>query len=144
MHPVPLFQTSLQPHQARSFISLANTLLESLALPAEAALALELAAGLRHWPSVGPDTRTLHALAGALAEQALARAAGGGAASAAAEAMLTPGSSVLSMMRADAGEAVSSVAAEAAWRCRLLVAQLHKARGATDEAIRFYQVCGAL
>ncbi|KAG2434617.1 hypothetical protein HXX76_007512 [Chlamydomonas incerta] len=125
--------------QARSYIGLATTLLESLALPAEAALALEAAAGLRHWPSVGPDTRTLHALAGALAEQALARAAGGAAAAVAAGAMLTPGSTALGLMRGDAGGAVSAVAAEAAWRCRLLVAQLHKARGATDEAIRFYQ-----
>ncbi len=45
------------------------------------------------------------------------------------------GVGVLALMRVDA-----DVAPGAAWRARLLAAQLYRAQGALEEAIRYYQV----
>ncbi|KAG2496263.1 hypothetical protein HYH03_005496 [Edaphochlamys debaryana] len=109
--------------QAQAFVSLASSLLDALALPAEALLALDLAAGLRTWAQVGPETRTAHALATALSEQALAREGS-------VEALLGPGGPALQLMRAGG---------EAGWRATLMAAQLHRAQGDLEQAIRYFQ-----
>ncbi|KXZ53609.1 hypothetical protein GPECTOR_6g526 [Gonium pectorale] len=108
--------------QARAFISLARTLLDRLALPSEALLALELAAGLRHWAgdAIGESTRSAHALASALAQQA----AGG------AEALLAPGGPVLALSRRGGSLGL---------RATLLAAELQRQAGDMEAAIRYYQ-----
>ncbi|GLC67227.1 hypothetical protein PLESTF_000531100 [Pleodorina starrii] len=115
--------------QARAFISLATSLLKTLSLPSEALLALDLATGLRHWPSVDDETRREHLLVSALAEAAAAAAAGGSAGGVG-EALLAPGGPLIGLMRRGG---------RIGWRTKLLTAQLYREVGAVDEAIRYYQ-----
>ncbi|EFJ48577.1 hypothetical protein VOLCADRAFT_104635 [Volvox carteri f. nagariensis] len=121
--------------QARAFISLATSLLKTLSLPSEALLALELAAGLRHWPAAARETHREARLVSALAETALAQQGSQGSqvASQVAEALLAPGGPLIQLMR-DGGVT--------GWRTKLLTAQLYRTKGALDEAIRFYQLAG--
>ncbi|GIL44572.1 hypothetical protein Vafri_2099 [Volvox africanus] len=110
--------------QARAFITLATSFLKTLSLPSEALLALELAAGLRHWPSASAESHREAKLISALAETALGQGAQ------AAEALLAPGGPMIQLTRAGG---------TTAWRSKLLTAQLYRAQGTIEEAIRFYQ-----
>lgn len=104
-------------HLAKAFVELAMQLLDTLALPSEALLALDMAAGLRHWPAAGEATHTAHALGVALCEEALGR-----------------GAALLA-----AGPALHKLVREAGPRAQLLAADLYRGQGQVLDAVRYFQ-----